>query len=186
MRTKTKEISREKAYTVQQHLNELGERLSIRERELERREKANYAREEKERELAAQGTNSIAPRPERPEPREITDHRMKGLNEAITVHAMDWEDDIGACNEYQITAHIPLKPGNMTGEVGKVALIQFQKGSIKEVGLNGFSNGAFLAVVIDRLRGVQSGPFKDRKIDIALTHLEEALMWIQKKQKEEQ
>jgi hypothetical protein len=38
-----------------------------------------------------------------------------------------------------------------------------------------------LAIVIDRLRGFQSGDFKCRENTVALTHIETALMWLQKR-----
>ena len=38
-----------------------------------------------------------------------------------------------------------------------------------------------MAVVVDRLRGFQDGPFRCRENACALTHLEEALMWMGKR-----
>ena len=40
---------------------------------------------------------------------------------------------------------------------------------------------ALLAIVIDRLRSFQKGPFSCRENAIALTHCEEALMWLQRR-----
>lgn len=40
---------------------------------------------------------------------------------------------------------------------------------------------ALLAVVIDRLRGFQSGPYGCRENAVALTKIEEATMWLQKR-----
>lgn len=37
--------------------------------------------------------------------------------------------------------------------------IRFQHGPVKEHGINGITNEALLAIVIDRLEGFQSGPF---------------------------
>ncbi|HEX2679571.1 MAG TPA: hypothetical protein VHM19_23135 [Polyangiales bacterium] len=56
--------------------------------------------------------------------------------------------------------------------------IRFQHGPIKEVGQNGVTNEALLAIVIDRLRGFQSSPFSCRENAIALTKIEEALHWL--------
>lgn len=69
------------------------------------------------------------------------------------------------------------------GWVAKEALtIKFQNGPIsKPEDANGFSNEAFLAVLIDRMQGFQSGPFACRENAIALTHLETAMMWFQKR-----
>lgn len=59
--------------------------------------------------------------------------------------------------------------------------IHFQKGPIKESGVNGITQEALLAVTIDRLRSFQAGPFSCRENAIALTHCEEALMWLQRR-----
>ena len=41
----------------------------------------------------------------------------------------------------------------------ELALIDFQKGPIQEVGINGIQNEQLLGIVIDRLIGFQSGTF---------------------------
>ena len=43
---------------------------------------------------------------------------------------------------------------------------------MKEAGKNGIHNEDLLVIVIDRLRGFQSGPFKCRENAIAITKLE--------------
>lgn len=58
--------------------------------------------------------------------------------------------------------------------------VQFQHGARDEDGSTpGASNEALVAIVIDRLRGFQSGPFRCRENAIALTKLEESLHWMQ-------
>jgi hypothetical protein len=59
--------------------------------------------------------------------------------------------------------------------------ILFQNGPIKEAGVNGVTQEALLAVVIDRLRSFQAGPFSCRENALALTNCEQALMWLQKR-----
>src|SRR5512137_1824170 len=56
--------------------------------------------------------------------------------------------------------------------------VKFQNGPILEAGVNGVMNEDLLAILIDRLRGFQSGPYACRQNAIALTKLEEALMWL--------
>ncbi len=56
--------------------------------------------------------------------------------------------------------------------------IKFQRGPIKEVGVNGLSNEALLAIVIDRLRGFQLGEFACHENAMALTMAEESLAWL--------
>jgi hypothetical protein len=65
--------------------------------------------------------------------------------------------------------------------IGQTCFIGFQNGPIKEYGVNGITQEALLAVVIDRLRSFQAGPFSCRENSIALTHIEEALMWLQRR-----
>lgn len=57
--------------------------------------------------------------------------------------------------------------------------IVFQDGPIKESGVNGVMDENLIAIVIDRLRGFQEGPYKCRENALALTKLEESLMWLQ-------
>ena len=49
------------------------------------------------------------------------------------------------------------------------------------MGVNGLSNEALLAILIDRMHGFCEGPFPCRENSIARTHLEEAMMWLQKR-----
>jgi hypothetical protein len=59
--------------------------------------------------------------------------------------------------------------------------IRFQNGPIRDSGVNGVSQEALLAIVIDRLRAFQRGPYLCRENAIALTHLEDALGWLQRR-----
>ncbi len=53
--------------------------------------------------------------------------------------------------------------------------ISFQNGPIKEVGVNGVTNEALIAIVIDRLRSFQAGPYACDDNHIALVNLLNAL-----------
>ncbi len=59
--------------------------------------------------------------------------------------------------------------------------IQFQKGPIGEVGVNGIADEALYAILIDRLQGFQRGQYSCRENAVALTHLETALLWLNKR-----
>ena len=59
--------------------------------------------------------------------------------------------------------------------------MNFQNGPIKEAGVNGVMNEDLIAIVIDRMQGFQNGDFKCRENALALTKLEEALMWLRKR-----
>lgn len=59
--------------------------------------------------------------------------------------------------------------------------INFQKGPIKENGVNGCCNEDLIAMVIRRLEGFQLSEFKCRENAVAITKLEESLMWLRKR-----
>ena len=108
--------------------------------------------------------------------RELTHHKLAGLNDALRIEVLDEPGHGNACHLYRITVPDgPEAPWAVCCDIG------FQNGPIQEAGINGISNEALLAVLIDRMHGFQSGPFACRDNAIALTHLEGALMWLQKR-----
>lgn len=112
--------------------------------------------------------------------RKLTDHRLNGLNDALEITVLDEPGQGNACHEYRID--LTNAPGALGGVgVPSSLLVKFQNGPIHEAGVNGVSGEALLAIVIDRLRGFQSGPFVCRENALALTSLEESLMWLQKR-----
>ncbi len=111
--------------------------------------------------------------------RTLTDHKLNGLNEALKINVLDDPGHGGACHVYQIhvdESTTPTAPG-----VTVHVTFQFQNGPIQEHGVNGISQESLLAVVIDRLRCFQAGPYSCRENAIALTKIEEAMMWLQKR-----
>ncbi|NEZ62261.1 hypothetical protein D0962_05635 [Leptolyngbyaceae cyanobacterium CCMR0082] len=60
----------------------------------------------------------------------------------------------------------------------------FQKGPVKEVGLNGIQNEHLLAMVIHRLQGFQSGPYACEENALALTRMREAMYWLEARTKD--
>lgn len=62
--------------------------------------------------------------------------------------------------------------------VGKV---DFQEGPIKEAGVNGVMNEDLIAMVICRLEHFQKSEFSSRDNAMAITKLEEALLWLRKR-----
>jgi hypothetical protein len=103
--------------------------------------------------------------------RELTSHKVNGLNEALFIEVLDEPGQGNACHIYDIT-HC---------ESGVHCHIEFQNGPIAEFGINGISQEALLAVVEDRLIGFQSGPYACRENAIALTKIQEAMLWLQKR-----
>ena len=61
------------------------------------------------------------------------------------------------------------------------ATVNFQKGPVKENGVNGCHNEDLIAIVIDRLEHLNQGQFACRESSIAITKLEEALLWLNKR-----
>lgn len=111
--------------------------------------------------------------------RTITDHKLAGLNEDLTIYVCDEPGQGGACHVYDIAYN--LNPGTDAGGASSLCRIEFQNGPVKEAGVNGISGEALIAVVSDRLRSFQAGPFACHENACALTKLEEGLMWLQKR-----
>lgn len=104
--------------------------------------------------------------------RELTGHKVNGLNEKLQISVLDEPGQGNACHKYAIG----FIDSNKT-----LCSIDFQNGPVKEAGFNGISNESLIEVVIDRLRGFQSGQFACRDNAVALTKLEESMMWLQKR-----
>lgn len=66
-----------------------------------------------------------------------------------------------------------------TGSV--LASIHFQEGPVKEAGINGVMNEDLIAMVICRLEHFQNSDFRCRENALAITKLEEALLWLGKR-----
>lgn len=62
-----------------------------------------------------------------------------------------------------------------------LAEIHFQEGPIKEAGVNGVMNEDLIAMVICRLEHFNQSEFKCRENAMAITKLEEALLWLRKR-----
>jgi hypothetical protein len=118
--------------------------------------------------------------------REIETHKVNGLNEAIDITVMDEPGHGNACHVYSIVAidpkHWQDQPdGTKVLDVEKTAnerhgcVIKFQNGPIGEVGVNGISNEALLAVVRDRLDCFQSGKYACEANGVALRHIVNAM-----------
>ena len=59
--------------------------------------------------------------------------------------------------------------------------IHFQEGPVKECGVNGVMNEDLIAMVITRLEHFQKSQFACRENALAITKLEEALLWLRKR-----
>lgn len=63
----------------------------------------------------------------------------------------------------------------------EIQTIKFQDGAINQHGVNGVMNEDLIAMVIKRLEYWQTTEFKCRENAVAITKLEEALMWLRKR-----
>lgn len=104
--------------------------------------------------------------------RELNDHKINPANDKLIVQVIDEPGSGGANHEYVIGG-FPTGP----------TLIQFQNGPISEGGngVNGLTHEVLLAIVADRLRSFQKGPYSCKANACALTHIEEAQHWLQQR-----
>lgn len=104
---------------------------------------------------------------------ELFSHKVNGLNDVLTIKVVDEPGPGGAYHIYDIVPTI----GNAKG-----CRIEFQKGPLKEtICPNGLSIEALLAIVEHRLECFQSGNYSCRENAIALTNIQQAMMWLHKR-----
>jgi hypothetical protein len=111
--------------------------------------------------------------------RELTSHRVNGCNEALEIYAVDEPGYGGASHHYQIV-NVARQNAAPDGDYVE-ADFSFQNGPIKEVGTNGITHEALLAILIDRLEGFQSGKYACEDNREALVALQVAQMCLQRR-----
>ena len=103
----------------------------------------------------------------------ITDHHDgHGLAESITLtcEPRNGPDVGGASHRYM---------ASIDGTAAAVLDVQFQKGPRSEPGSTpGVIESVLLAIVADRMRSFQAGPYSCRENALVLTKVEEALHWL--------
>lgn len=112
--------------------------------------------------------------------RTIHDHQVNPANDTLTIAVMDEPGSGGASHRYHVTGYrLDTNPSADDAVPQNPALhIIFQNGPIAEVGINGVTHEVLLAIVADRLRSFQAGPYKTKANACALTHIEEAMHWL--------
>jgi hypothetical protein len=93
----------------------------------------------------------------------LTGHQVNPANDLLKIEVLDEPGSGGAHHCYRIT---------WPGDSG--TLIEFQNGPIGEVGVNGITHEALLAILIDRLECFQAGPYASLYNDDALHSLRHA------------
>ena len=113
-----------------------------------------------------------------------TIQKLENLND---VFAIDVPGPGGAHHLYQVCKH---NTGRISEEDGTfrtrpenmVLTVQMQYGGRNAAGsISGAADADLLEIVRDRLRDFQAGPYSCRENASALTHIEEALMWLNRR-----
>jgi len=114
-------------------------------------------------------------------------------------YEISWKQENEKCNlPYgSISVDFPKQQvGTATGQGGDTLIIDdplntsqecavsFQCGPIKEVGVNGVTESALLAILLDRLRSFQAGPFPSEYNEHAIRHGEQMLWMLQGRTRE--
>lgn len=81
--------------------------------------------------------------------------------------------------KYNAPHNFQVRPAKEPLEV--LEEIHFQEGPIKECGVNGVCNEDLIAMVICRLEHFQKSEYSCRENALAITKLEEALLWLRKR-----
>jgi hypothetical protein len=112
--------------------------------------------------------------------REITSHKENTVNDTLTIKVTDEPGAGGANHRYLIQGfdrrHNPSGVMQMNGD--DYTIVLFQNGPIGEAGVNGITQEALLAIVVDRLDSFQAGRFQCHENEMALLHAREALEWL--------
>ena len=77
--------------------------------------------------------------------------------------------------------HFEVYQSTRSPEAKLLCDVDFQNGPIKEAGVNGVMGEDLIAMVICRLEHFQKSDFSCRENAMAITKLEEALLWLRKR-----
>ena len=104
--------------------------------------------------------------------RTLDEHKVNPANDILNVTVVDEPGPGGANHEY-----------NIIGGSARDTRISFQNGPINvdRNSVNGLTHEVLLAIVADRMRSFQKGPYACKANACALTHIEEALHWLQQR-----
>lgn len=114
--------------------------------------------------------------------RHLTEHKVNPANDTLTIAVVDEPGAGGANHRYAVGGFNGPNLSALDLPVeGNLITILFQNGPIPEAGVNGLTHEVLLAIVADRLRSFQAGPYACKANACALTHIEEALHWLQQR-----
>ena len=119
--------------------------------------------------------------------RQLTDHITNPANDRLTITVTDEPGAGGANHRYEIRG---FNTETNTSRLEKDDYfpaesldILFQNGPIGTAGVNGITQEVLLAIVIDRLRCFQAGPYACEDNQRALVHTELALLALKERTK---
>lgn len=106
--------------------------------------------------------------------RELHGHKVNPANDVLKIEVTDEPGAGGAHHRYEITGfdtatNPSLGPTN--GEPKSATVLLFQNGPIAEVGVNGITHEALIAILIDRLEAFQAWLYTNQYNASALFHL---------------
>lgn len=126
--------------------------------------------------------------------RTVVDHIVEGDSAPqLEILVVDKPGPGGANHEYTIRINGSMSEPPLGESQGIIEIdpdgyvsydacrVHFQNGPIKEAGVNGVTQEALLAIVIDRLRCFQGGPFACKENGEALAYCHAALHQLQKR-----
>lgn len=103
----------------------------------------------------------------RPIVREITEHKVNPANDSLELYVADEPGHGNASHAYRID--LPN---------GTTYMVDFQNGPIAEFGVNGVTHEVLLAILADRLRSFQAGPYACQENGEALSNIVQAQHWL--------
>jgi hypothetical protein len=116
------------------------------------------------------------------EQREITLHEVPGAQTSLKIIVADMPGHGNANHRYEVSGlNTSSNVSELGGSIAEKIVILFQNGTIPDVGVNGLTLEALLAICADRLIGFQSGKFACNDNAEALAHIEQALTLLQKR-----
>ena len=108
--------------------------------------------------------------------RKLENHTVTPENEPLSIMVLDEPSFGGVCHQYNVDWKQEYEHLNGTKYIGYAnSYIHFQEGPVRENGVNGITEAALLAILIDRYEGFQSGPYACATNAIVLLQLREAL-----------
>lgn len=113
--------------------------------------------------------------------RSIHDHEINPANCKLTIDVLDEPGVGGASHLYWVGGFNDEGNPSRQAEPKSAMPILFQNGPIKEAGVNGITHEVLLAIVADRLRSFQEGPYACEENEKALDSIADAMNWLHKR-----